>query len=120
MSLRKEKKFTFKIIGNIEGVYLPPLILLTLVENGITHGYRKNKEGEFCLTISKETDCIELILFNDGETNLETKKGTGTGIKYIEVRLQEVYKKNWIFEYGKVEGGYRVRLKFPQVSSYLI
>lgn len=116
MSLRKEKKFELKVDGNLKSIFLPPLVLLTLVENGITHGYKTKKEGKFYLNIQRGKKYIKLHLFNDSEKNTESRAGTGTGLKYIEIRMREVFKENWSFEYGRVENGFEAKIKFPLIA----
>ena len=105
MSLRKDVKFTLKV-NHIDGNELfPPIVLHTLVENGLTHGYRSKKTGEFILTKKNEGKKIKYILFNDGLPTSDTDT-SGTGIKYIRSRLSEAFGSKWDFQSKAVLDGW--------------
>lgn len=105
MSLRKESKFEFKTEGVSSKDIIPPIVLLTLVENGVTHGYQGKNSGTFTLKKKKDKNKTKYILFNDG---LPTTKSDslGTGIKYIKSRLQEAFPNKWEFNSKVVMGGW--------------
>ncbi|WP_226992887.1 7TM diverse intracellular signaling domain-containing protein [Leptospira biflexa] len=105
MSLRKESKFEFKSEGITIKDMIPPIVLLTLVENGLTHGYQGKHSGLFTLKKKREKNKTKYILFNDG---LPTTKSDslGTGIKYIKSRLQEAFPNRWDFSSKVVLGGW--------------
>nr|WP_244935948.1 7TM diverse intracellular signaling domain-containing protein [Leptospira bouyouniensis] len=105
MSLRKESKFEFKSEGVTNKDIIPPIVLLTLVENGLTHGYQGKHSGLFTLKKKREKNKTKYILFNDG---LPTTKSDylGTGIKYIKSRLQEAFPNRWDFSSKVVTGGW--------------
>ncbi|TGL72130.1 7TM diverse intracellular signaling domain-containing protein [Leptospira jelokensis] len=105
MSLRKESKFEFLTEGIGLKDVIPPIVLLTLVENGVTHGYQGKNAGSFILKKKKEKNKTKYILFNDG---LPTTKSDslGTGIKYIKSRLQEAFPNKWEFTSRLVMGGW--------------
>ncbi|XDD48183.1 7TM diverse intracellular signaling domain-containing protein [Leptospira sp. WS39.C2] len=105
MSLRKESKFEFKSEGVSAKDMIPPIVLLTLVENGLTHGYQGKHSGLFTLKKKREKNKTKFILFNDG---LPTTKSDslGTGIKYIKSRLQEAFPNRWDFSSKVVSGGW--------------
>lgn len=105
MSLRKESKFEFKTEGVNPKDMIPPIVLLTLVENGVTHGYQGKNSGIFTLKKKKDKNKTKYILFNDG---LPTTKSDslGTGMKYIKSRLQEAFPNKWDFTSKMVTGGW--------------
>ncbi|MBM9548456.1 histidine kinase [Leptospira sp. 201903074] len=105
MSLRKESKFEFKTEGVSSKDMIPPIVLLTLVENGVTHGYQGKNSGVFTLKKKKDKNKTKYILFNDG---LPTTKSDslGTGMKYIKSRLQEAFPNKWDFTSKMVTGGW--------------
>ncbi len=113
MGLRKERKFEFQVDGEPRGILLPPLILLTLVENGLTHGFRRRPKGRFLLTIRKEEGRWELHLWNDGDPAPGEKSGTGTGLRYVESRLQEAFPDAWKLTSGAADGGWLALVSFP-------
>ncbi|MDX1960701.1 MAG: 7TM diverse intracellular signaling domain-containing protein [Leptospiraceae bacterium] len=97
MSLRKEAKFQFKTIGIKGKESIPPITLLTLVENGVTHGFQGRKSGEFVLSKKLDSKKTKFILSNDGLPTNSQLETSGTGIKYIKSRLEEAFSGRWDF-----------------------
>ena len=115
MNLRKEKKIKLVILDNIDGIMLPPLVLHTALENGITHGFIKKDKGTFTLKIEKSTKKIKIMLENDGDNKIsQNKKAIGTGNKYIIQRLNEIYGKKFIFESKPKVDGWQVIYEIPR------
>jgi LytS/YehU family sensor histidine kinase len=115
MNLRKEKEIKLEIHGNIEGIIIPPLILHTALENGITHGFIKKDTGTFYLKIEKSVKKIKITLENDGNNKIsQNKKSSGTGNKYIIQRLSEIYGKNFKFVSQPKEDGWQVIFEIPK------
>lgn len=98
MSYRKGADYSLETIDIDEKDLIPPMIIHTLVENGLTHGYENKSSGTFKLKQINNSDSIKYILTNDGDFNLEDTKGsTGFGAKYIKGRLEESYPGKWNF-----------------------
>lgn len=115
MNLRKEKKIKLEILDGIEGISVPPLVLHTALENGITHGFIKKDNGTFTLKIEKTAKKIKIILENDGDNKIsQNKKEIGTGNKYIIQRLNENYGKNFKFESQPKTDGWQVIYEIPR------
>jgi LytS/YehU family sensor histidine kinase len=115
MNLRKEKKINLEIDGNIDGIIIPPLILHTALENGITHGFIKKDTGTFYLKTEKSAKSITVLLENDGDNKItRNKKSSGTGNKYIIQRLSEVYGENFKFVSQPKDGGWQVVFEIPE------
>ncbi|MCB1138547.1 MAG: histidine kinase, partial [Leptospiraceae bacterium] len=90
MSLRMEKDITLEVLGTLD-TEIPPLILLTIVENGITHGFRTRKEGSFTINVRKFKDEVFIAVENDGEppkpessrdSHSSQRPAVGTGTRY--------------------------------------
>jgi hypothetical protein len=109
MGLRYGKSYEFAKDGIPEGLPVPPLVIHTLVENGLTHGYGGRSSGVFRLQCDRHGPDVSLRLFNDG-----SRKGPdrpvveGTGLRYVRTRLEELYPGMWELRYGPVEGGWEV------------
>ena len=80
--------------------------LCTLVENGITHGYSGNDDANFQLTKTNTKTGIQYRLFNDSKKQSLVNKTTGSGLKYIEARLEECYPKKWRLTSNEVKNGW--------------
>lgn len=97
--------------GNIPGIWLPPLLLHTFVENAIVHGY-KEKDKAFYITITIEpalNDYIVITITDNGAglqhagaRVFDTKKSS-MGIVFNQKRL------NRISEYYKVDHSITLR-----------
>lgn len=74
--------------------YLPPLMIQTLVENGIKHGISKLTSGGI-LSIRTEVKNDKLIvqIRNSGQINEKKESDSGFGIKNTMQRLQLLYGK---------------------------
>lgn len=113
MSMRQEKQFSLELKGEKEGIEIPPFILHTLIENGISHGFRKKEEGIFTLTTTRNDKEITLILHNNGDSApRQTSEGKGTGTRYIRSRMQELFGTNYSFKTASVESGWESTITF--------
>jgi len=102
--IRFGERLEFKIDNNIENLQLPPLLLLTLVENAIKHGVAKSIDGGKVEVLLNETsEKFILSVFNTG-SKLNTSYSEGTGISTLRELLRIQYQKNAVFtllaEYG--------------------
>jgi len=119
MNMRQEKKYTMLVEGEREGIEIPPFILHTVIENGISHGFRKKDEGIFRLSVLREASKIVLKLHNNGDnrTRTATAEGKGTGLRYIRSRLLELYGTNFSFVTGSVSDGWETTITIPGGSA---
>ena len=113
MEYRKEVKYTWKAEGIDPEQMVPPAIIHTLLENGITHSLPlEDNSVHFTLSYETDSECHHY-------TFLTLAKGArrggsheeGTGLKYIKARLTESYQGNWDFESGPVAHGWKTVIK---------
>jgi LytS/YehU family sensor histidine kinase len=96
---------------------IPPLVLHTLIENGITHAYGPRESGRFRLRVSADGRNVFYNLSNDGSRLKEwAAKGPGEleegmGLAYIQARLEESFPGNWKLDYGIKEGAWEVTIR---------
>ncbi len=109
MSVRKSMEFELQTENLAESDEIPPGVFLTLVENGMSHGYENRTKGIF--KISKQEDGNSKIYFilNDGDVEDKPKK-TGMGLNYVVARLKESYGKNFQFESFAVPSGWQSKI----------
>lgn len=98
---RFEERLTIikNIEKNTEMFLLPPLMIQTLVENGIKHGTSKLPEGgtiEINASIEKEK--LKLVIYNSGIYDKNVKSETGFGIVNTIQRLKLLYGEKAVFE----------------------
>ncbi len=94
-SMRYEErlKTSFAIDPKSNNFSVPPMMLQTLVENGIKHGISKLKEGgEIKIETKVEKSMLNIKIRNNGQLNPEKLKGsTGLGIENTKKRLKLLY-----------------------------
>lgn len=94
-SIRFEErlKTEFDIHPDSQNFLVPPLMIQTLVENGIKHGVSKLKEGGIIqLTTSVRGGCLSIQIRNSGHLmNGVRRSRGGLGIKNTVQRLKLIY-----------------------------
>jgi hypothetical protein len=71
---------------------VPPLMLLTLVENAIKHGITHLPKGGLVkIDIDEQKNYLEIIVLNSGKYNPGISSGTGIGLKNTTKRLELLY-----------------------------
>jgi two-component system, LytTR family, sensor kinase len=94
-SIRFEErlKTEFDIDPESNGFMVPPLMIQTLVENGIKHGISKLTEGGIIqLKTNVEDDHLKIFIRNSGRFVLNgNRKETGLGLENTRQRLKLIY-----------------------------
>ncbi len=91
-SIRYEERLRTKIdlVKGTEEFEVPPLMLQTLVENGIKHGVAKLKKGgEIRISTEVNDNTLHIAIRNSGQLN--GQKGKGLGLKNTKRRLDMIY-----------------------------
>lgn len=86
-------KTDFDIDPRSDQFYVPPLMIQTLVENGIKHGISKLTAGGLIqMTTRVENDRLRILIRNSGRlVNGETRHAPGLGIRNTVQRLKLIY-----------------------------
>ncbi|MFT4924708.1 MAG: hypothetical protein ACI8WB_000792 [Phenylobacterium sp.] len=123
MSYRKDMTFTLVTQGVDPQLLLPPAILHTLIENALTHNFYY--QGEITLTLSQapgnEGQGIVLALRaplsqsrgqskGQSKSANKTRISTGTGLKYIEARLEQSYPGLWCLEASQTDEYWQTKI----------
>jgi hypothetical protein len=118
MGLRQDKSYAFRFEGGGLDDRIPPMVLHTLVENGITHGYQGRREGVFRLVREEIPGGVRYSLHNDGVPRARREGasasghgGEGTGLRYVRTRMEEAFPGRWTLESKAVEDGWKVDLE---------
>lgn len=107
MSIQQKANYKMEVNGILGDEMIPPIVIHTLVENGITHGYSGNQNANFKLSKEETSSSISYHLFNDSNTNItDIIHTSGTGLKYIEARLEECYPGKWRLHSNKIKNGW--------------
>jgi two-component system, LytTR family, sensor kinase len=93
-SIRFEERLRteFDIHPDSHDFFVPPLMMQTLVENGIKHGISKLTAGGIIqLKTQVENDKLKILIRNTGHMNGSSSKHEGLGIKNTIQRLKLIY-----------------------------
>ncbi|MBN2572057.1 MAG: histidine kinase [Ignavibacteriales bacterium] len=101
-----------EIIGNINDVFIAPMILIHFVENAFK--FATNKKIENGITIRLEVLETEVV-FNCknhiDEDNSNSETDSGLGFKLIKQRLDIIYRENYVLKVSEENNWYIVDLK---------
>lgn len=108
MGFRKEINYTWEQIGIDETQRIPPAIIHTLLENGITHSEPlPGNTVKFALYYSLTNNVHQYIFETTAENRkVMTNRAGGNGFKYIKARLTESYGSNWTFDSVSTKNGW--------------
>lgn len=90
--------YNFDIDPNTLTLNVPPMMVQTLVENGIKHGISKYPEGGSISIITLKNDNgFELEIINTGQLNTSIKSDSGVGVENTTNRLELLFGKKASF-----------------------
>lgn len=116
MQYRKEIKYHWEDVGVDPAEKVPPALLHTLLENGITHSIPSD-EGTIFFKLFFETDRewkkYELLTIAKNRPAPQRMK-EGTGFRYIKSRLKESYGVAWNLQAGEVKEGWKTTITIYQ------
>jgi len=113
---RFEERLTIKknIESNTEKFLLPPLMIQTLVENGIKHGTSKLPDGGIIeIKTSLEKNKLKIVIYNSGVYDKNTKPETGFGLVNTIQRLKLLYGVKASFKIDNENNRVRTELLIP-------
>lgn len=112
MGYRKEINYQWEDQGINKDKMIPPAILHTIIENGITHS-KPNPDGtiQFLLKYKagKESEKYQVYTFAQNRTT-QTISKYGTGLRYVQSRLEENYFEKWNLKTGPIKNGWRTEI----------
>jgi hypothetical protein len=109
MSARTARAWSLAAEGVDEQALVPPAVLLTLVENGFTHQRVTDGAAVFRLDGERGADgAVHYRFFSPGEVQMEPARPTGgTGLRYVQARLEESFPGRWSLRGEAVAGGWQ-------------
>ena len=114
MEYRKEINYLWEETGINSGEEVPPGILHTLLENGITHSLpRADNSIKFKLIFAsnKHYKYYTFLTFARGVRPTMNHQKEGTGLKYVKARLTESYQDKWDFVSEPTNHGWKNSIK---------
>lgn len=120
--IRYEERLQFSIQADPASLYcqVPPMMLQTLVENGVKHGVSKMvRGGSIDISTSVHDDTLTISIVNTGV--LENRESNGIGLKNTAERLSLLYGVNAdVSIYQLSEEKVSVVLTIPLISNTLV
>ena len=117
MEFRRDARYSLLVEDGCKGVQIPPLILHTLVENGLSHAMKPREDGYFKFSCQREKNAIRLTLSNNGsllKNGIAGEPEDGTGLKYVKSRLQESFPGRWRLDSGIRHGLWVVEIRIKE------
>lgn len=107
--------FSLKVPEDAEGIFIPSLILQTLVENCVKHGIAKSTDPCYIrLEVWKDADLYRFRLTNSGEPYSSTAK-MGTGLTNTMERLKLLAGERHNFRIAAFPNGTVVEFSVPEL-----
>jgi LytS/YehU family sensor histidine kinase len=113
MEYRKEINYSWEEEGIDLDQKIPPAVLHTLLENGITHSLPlEDNSIKFKLVFESNNHhkCYTFLTFA-ASVRQATSREEGTGLKYIKARLTESYHSKWDFTSEPTSHGWKNTIK---------
>lgn len=113
MQFRKEVRYHWTDFGIVEEEYLPPAVLHTILENGITHSSPLDDGSIYFHLHFEYGKGFKQYTFKTHAKNrpaIKDKKG-GNGLEYVKARLTESYEDRWEFVSVEAPGGWLTTIK---------
>lgn len=99
---------SLKVSGNISGIKVPPLLLMTLVENAFKHGdVAEDKNGYVDIRVSTTENKINFKIDNSFHPK---EKTNGLGLKNIRSQLEILYGKNYEMNITEENNNFSINL----------
>ena len=99
--------------ANVENVDLriPPMLLITFVENAFKYGVSSTRDSEIKIEIFQKDDFLDFSCVNDIIRRNEDKEQQSMGIQNTRTRLELLYTDGYSLESKEHEGKFIVKLK---------
>jgi len=94
---------------------VPAMLLQPLMENSIKHGLDQAEDGiKLLIRASKTENGLCIMVSNPTDTASSVQKpGTGTGLRNIRARLQNIYGRSNLLQIEKESGFFKVIINLP-------
>ncbi len=94
---------------------VPAMILQPLMENAVKFGvYEAGGASEIEIRAKIEQGMLNIHIGNSFDPDGKVRKGTGTGIKNVKARLQNLYGRHDLLTINKTENYFNIDLRIPE------
>ncbi|WDE08516.1 histidine kinase [Thalassomonas viridans] len=92
---------------------IPPMLLQPLMENAIKYAWSQKETGYVSISASKLAQTLKIIIRNNKAAVEAVNKGTGTGLKNTQERLQLAYGKDASIQTFELDHSFEVEVNIP-------
>ncbi|HVX50210.1 MAG TPA: sensor histidine kinase [Chitinophagaceae bacterium] len=110
LRLNKKVQVDFSVNGNTEGKRIPPLVLMTFVENVFKYGISSHEASLITIKVFAEEKTISFFCRNRLFATERKAERTGIGIINTRQRLEHLYPKRHLLNITTGDGFYTVEL----------
>ena len=101
------------ITGDIEDVEVPPLLLLTFIENCFKHGLKDSDKVKVKMSFEIKNDYLEFALVNSFNPESNISNEDGIGIVNTKRRLNLLFANDYVLDSNIKDDLYHLFLKIP-------
>lgn len=105
--------YSFPAKEEVNKMFIPPLILITLFENAFKHGVNYNKHSFVNIELKVIDGQLVLNCANSLHDNLQSDKSGGIGLNNLRKRLDILYDKQYRLDISENDEQYSVTLSIP-------
>jgi LytS/YehU family sensor histidine kinase len=110
LRLGEKTKVNFDVSGDIENKKIPPLILMTFVENVFKYGISKHHKSDIIIKLKGDYNGISFFCQNSIFPEKDEKRRVGIGLKNTQQRLAHVYPGKHVLDINTDNKLYTVKL----------
>jgi two-component system, LytTR family, sensor kinase len=92
----KKVKIDFQVVGNTENLEIPPLLLITFIENAFKHGINKTIQASWVeIKMTVQNESLEFIVKNSIPSTTRSSEKGGIGLVNVKKRLDLLFDKDY-------------------------
>lgn len=112
LRMKRRDFVDFSITGNVNDIYISPMLLIPFVENAFKHGAKNIKVPGILIKLKVVEDKLFFEVTNyHNKSNLNSKdESKGIGLVNVKRRLELIYPNNHTLEIDKTELQYNIKL----------
>jgi sensor histidine kinase YesM len=110
LRISDKEDIVFKVSGDIDNIYITPMLIIPLIENMFKHGSQKGDSPLFLISITVLEAKIRLYCKNYVREDRNFDNQSGIGLINVKKQLELMYKNNYTFDITQTEKEFIVEL----------
>ncbi|MFT3824966.1 MAG: histidine kinase [Chitinophagaceae bacterium] len=112
--MRHPLQVTFIVSGHAEGIQVPPMLMIPLVENVFKHGINKRRsDNSIDVNITTTDNQLKITVVNSVYDDQPEAKHGGNGLPNLIHRLELLYRQHFTFVTEKKDNKFTAQLTIP-------